>query len=261
MRKPKIKMKKINLLILFCSFGLPNALAETSSATAPLAPLGQATLFKGSLQVIGPHARALTTAGPIYAGDELKTSAQQTVKITFADQSEVWVTPNSDFTIQNYSSTPHHRFGLFHLESGLVRASVSKDQGSFPNFQIQTASASIGVRGTDFVAETGGSVVGTNVYTLDGTVAFAPTLADLKDEKSRRLISAGKQSEMHPGVALPSVSHHLDVNALAERLQKLSPELGESVKETNRERERARTAKLLDGKTEKPARKLKRKEN
>jgi hypothetical protein len=236
--------------------------AANAAMNVPADSLGKMTALQGTLSITGPRARSLVGTGPVYANDSFKTSDGQTVKIIFLDQSEIWVSPLSDFTVQSYSSKPKHRFGSFHLEQGLVRAVVTKE-GTLPNFQIHTKAATMGVRGTEFVTETGGDIIGTNLYTLDGEVAMAKSPQDLKLEKSRRLVSAGKQSELHPGETLPVVSHKIDMKALMAHLQKVSPDLYQSVEEKKKERiEALRAAKKnVPEKPIKPLRKPKRKEN
>ena len=66
-------------------------------------------LFGKVVDVQGVHARKLTQEDLIYTGDIIQTKVNQTVKLTFDDQSEVWILPHSKLTVQKYSVVPQKK--------------------------------------------------------------------------------------------------------------------------------------------------------
>jgi hypothetical protein len=248
-----MKMNKIIFFALLIS-GLANA-----------APFAQVEIYSNAstqVSIEGAHPRTIDSKGELLQGDSVVTGPGQTAKITFSDLSEVWVNPESKLTLEKYSDIPKNRLNNMFLEKGLARALVTKLKDDKIQFQLKTRAATMGVRGTDFVAETEPSGK-TSLYTLDGAVAFGRTPQDLLSDRSSRVIRRNKQSDMAPGQVLPSVGTKFDPKKLINRLQVSSPHMAKSIAQDQEKRKTVRKQEALahskDWTPPPPTRKAKRK--
>ena len=263
------KMVLVLLLNPLLAFADPSATQPATTAAPQLIPtiahgtvLSDATNPSKTVQIQGPHARAFTDQGDIYASDSISTEAGQTVKLVFDDKSEVWVAPLSKLIVQNYSVVPQKKFGQFFLEKGLMRSLVQKDDKDKIKFHVQTSTATMGVRGTEFLTEVGADHK-TSLYTLEGSVAIGHSARDLESDMSHRVVKEGLSSEMKQGQTLPTAPHKYDSKLLLARLQSISPHIATSVKEKIQARKVAtsdnKAAPKKAYEPEKPKRKMKRK--
>jgi len=229
----KVKMNRIGFVGFAVLIMSSTAGAQTPSPaqSAVLPSVGEATsTATAPISVLGPHARTFTSNGPVYKGDVIKSAPAQTVKVKFTDKSEIWIAPQTSFAIQEFYVTPAKRDALFHVESGSVRALVEKRKSDQMNFIIHTKSATMGVRGTEFLVETDQNQK-TSLYTLDGSVAIAKGVKELNDAKSTRVVNKGKYSFCTPKQSIPSASKKIDYKELMAKLQKISPEIASDVKD------------------------------
>ena len=237
----KVKMNRMNIAILGMLIVGTVAKGQTPHPAAPtlIPTVGQATSASTApISIQGPHARTFSSAGPVYKGDVINSVAAQTVKVKFSDGSEIWVAPQTNFTIQEFYVTPAKRDALFHVESGSIRALVAKRNSERVNFIMHTKSATMGVRGTEFVVETD-KTQKTSLYTLEGSVAIAKSVQALNEAKSTRVVDQGKSSFCTPAQAIPSASKKFNVKELMAKLQKISPEIASDVKDKRETRVKA----------------------
>ena len=120
------------------------------------APAGRAGFVKGTViaKTASGRARAVTTGGPVYSGDSLITGNNAYTVVLFRDQSRVTVMPNTEFRVDRlvYSEeAPAEGEGFFSLLRGGLRA-VSGAIGKYRHgaYQMRTAVATIGIRGTGY---------------------------------------------------------------------------------------------------------------
>lgn len=126
------------------------------SASAAYADIGSITGFQGG----GSIKRAATTTQAakgtkIVKNDTVSTNSQGRFKITFRDNTTVNITENSRLVIDNFvydgNNTSKGKIGL-KVTLGTVRyASGGLAKGNPGGVNIRTPTATIGVRGTDFV--------------------------------------------------------------------------------------------------------------
>ena len=103
----------------------------------------------------------------IREGDIIKTSASGHVHIRFVDGALVSVRPNSVFTVHEFKYNPADP------AASVVRLSLSKGEvRSKDKFRLNTPLVAIGVKGTDFVTQTGQET--TRVTVNQGAIVMAP---------------------------------------------------------------------------------------
>ncbi len=120
------------------------------------APAGRAGFVKGTViaKAATGRARAVTAGGPIYSGDSLVTGTNAYTVLLFRDQSRVTVMPNTEFRVDRLvfqEDKPQESEGFFSLVRGGLRA-VSGTIGKYRRnaYQMRTAVATIGIRGTGY---------------------------------------------------------------------------------------------------------------
>jgi len=95
--------------------------------------------------------QTLTTESKLYSGDRIVTDAKQSVRLQFADQSELQILPNSEVVLDKLSH--YKKSGMvdtrIRLNSGAVNTQVEKQRPD-SRYQITTPSAITAVRGTSF---------------------------------------------------------------------------------------------------------------
>ena len=225
--------------IVFAQSLIPVAAPLKATKLVSNVIVGQATTSATTpISIQGPQARTFNSSGPVYKGDVINSASGQTIKVTFTDQSEIWIAPQTNFSIQEFKVTPAKREALFHVEVGSVRALVQRRSSEKVNVIIHTRSATMGVRGTEFFVQTDKNQK-TSLYTLDGSVAIAKSVKALNDAKSTRLVEKGKYSSCTVAQLLPSASKKYNPKELKEKLQSISPEIASSVKEKHDARVKA----------------------
>lgn len=120
------------------------------------APAGRAGFVKGTViaKSASGGARAVKTGGPVYSGDALVTGSDAYAVVLFRDRSRVTVMPNTEFRVDRLvyeESKPEEGEGFFSLVRGGLRA-VSGVIGKYRRnaYQMRTAVATIGIRGTGY---------------------------------------------------------------------------------------------------------------
>jgi len=86
-------------------------------------------------------------------GDTLKTSNNGKIKIVFMDNSVMFVASKSQLIVEkyNYNKQNKERSSVLNLLSGRVKLLVAKLSSQKRDFKIKTKTATVGVRGTEFI--------------------------------------------------------------------------------------------------------------
>jgi hypothetical protein len=167
-------------LVSFFSFaGLAYGTEEEDCQLALLEDLS------GSITLAAQGGKAEARAGDSLAlGDRLETGADSWADLRLCDGSGLRVGENSRFELEAADQISSIWSWAFALSRGLLRASVkSEESGGQVKLRVRTPVAALGVRGTEFVVETG-EESGTSLHTLDGEVL----MGSAKDwEKFREL--------------------------------------------------------------------------
>lgn len=152
-------------------------LGQVQATQAP-ASVGEVTLAIGQSD-IGRETEAAASVqkgNRIREGDVIKTSASGHVHIRFMDGALVSVRPNSVFTIHEFKYNPAEPAASvvrLSLSKGEVRSiSGAAAQAAKERFRLNTPLVAIGVKGTDFVTQTGQDA--TRVTVNQGAIVMAP---------------------------------------------------------------------------------------
>ena len=149
-----------------------------AQAMPQAAAVGEITLVIGQSDVEREAQPAVQAkkGGAILEGDVIKTSASGHVHIRFVDGALVSVRPNSVFTIHEFkykSTDPAASVVRLSLGKGEVRSiSGAAAQAAKDRFRLNTPLVAIGVKGTDFVTQTGADT--TRVTVNQGAIVMAP---------------------------------------------------------------------------------------
>jgi hypothetical protein len=163
-----IKLKHTLLaLITLLSSSLGNvAMADAS--------VGEIIFTVGEVKVLGSKA-SLKRGDTLAVGQTLLTGSNGHVHIRFIDQAFVSVRPGSELLIEQYlydQAEPKNNRIKFSLVKGTSRFITGKaGQAAKQNFRLNTPVAAVGIRGTDFVAQSDAFV--TRVSVQQGGVTLS----------------------------------------------------------------------------------------
>jgi hypothetical protein len=147
-----IRHAAVALLVLLLPAGFAS-LAQAQSA-------GQVTHLSGPLfGVKADGARqVLSVNSAVDPGDTLITEAKTYARVKFTDASEITLRPDTQFKIENYAfvqADPAKDNALFSLFKGALRTitGLVGKRGNQDAYRMSTPTATIGIRGTQYIAE------------------------------------------------------------------------------------------------------------
>lgn len=117
----------------------------------------------------------VSSAEPVFFKDTIETDEESRVVLRFDDMSVLTLGEESIVEINQMLYDPHEksRETVIKLVRGKLRVKAAKIASSRTNFEIQTPTAVIGVRGTEFIVDVDRRGH-TRVVTLEGLVAMKP---------------------------------------------------------------------------------------
>jgi len=131
--------------------------------------------FDGDVSVTRANGekQIITTVTKLYSGDRIVTAQAQSVRLQFADRSELQILPNSEVVLDKLSH--YKQTGMvdtrIRLNNGAVNTHVEKQRPD-SRYQITTPSAITAVRGTSFRLSTDEQQISRTEVT-EGTVAVS----------------------------------------------------------------------------------------
>lgn len=133
--------------------------ALAAAAAAALAAAGTVAQLSGTLSVKKPDGsvRILSQKSEIQNGDTLNTERDSYAQIRFVDGAQMTMKPNTSIKLDNIKFTEDKQqedsfvFGL--LKGGLRAVTGLVGKRSKDKYQVGTATATIGIRGTTFAAD------------------------------------------------------------------------------------------------------------
>ena len=139
-------MKTTVIAAAFLAFGA-HAAAQTVPAGKVLVVAGSATLERAGQQL------PLQVGAAVESGDILAVGDKSTLQVRFTDESVVALRANSQFKIENYrfdknADSDRSLMGL--LKGGMRTITGLIGKTNNKNYSVQTATATIGIRGTHF---------------------------------------------------------------------------------------------------------------
>ena len=135
------------------------AAAVAAAYTSALASNATVTQLSGTLSVkkADGSVRILSQKSQIESGDTVNTERDSYAQIKFSDGAQVTLKPNTAVKIDNFSfseSKPQEDSFLYSLVKGGLRAVTGiVGKRSKDKYQLGTATATIGIRGTTFSAD------------------------------------------------------------------------------------------------------------
>jgi hypothetical protein len=126
---------------------------------AQAAPAGQVINLSGPLfAVAGDGARRVLSVGShVEAGETLITEAKTYAQVRFIDKGVVTLRPSTQFKIESFAfdeQAPEKDTAVFGLLKGALRSvtGLVGKRGNQDAYKMNTATATIGIRGTDYIA-------------------------------------------------------------------------------------------------------------
>lgn len=191
------------LKALFMSALMLAPLTAVNTVRAEMVPIGQVEMKSGDGSIIRgsdsiPVANGKTVV--LQAKDTVQTSKDSGAVVTVGESDsadQFTLGEKTTFAIDEYVTEQEKPTrGLFSLLGGKVRSVVNSVKGN-KDIKMRTSSATIGVKGTDFLTEVPNNEV-TQVTTFQGEVSLRNLLGSLQKEVS---IGSGNTSMVFAGGA------------------------------------------------------------
>jgi hypothetical protein len=139
-------------MLALCLVALP-CLAQTIVADV------ERVVGEASAQATGAEARKLKTGDPVYLGDRLVTASGALLELAFRDRTRFTLGSETQMTVKEFSAPDSEKpsflaevtRGVFRVISGLIARQKPRA------VKFVTPTATIGIRGTHFGAETDGA--------------------------------------------------------------------------------------------------------
>ena len=195
-------------------------LVSLATATAAYAvEIGTVASLRGSAEIGRNGAWSEASAGsPLQQGDRIRTGNPGRVRIVFQDDSLLTLNDDTEIVLDESVFAPEGESrSLTSLLRGAVNAVVSEyyeNPGS--EYSIRTATATAGVRGTEFIMSYFPERELAEVIGISGQVEVRSTLADIEDSV---YVTASEVSQVGAGKA-PTPSQPLSEPLLEERLER-----------------------------------------
>lgn len=162
-------------------------------------------VVKGNVKIQGPNSSSEAKVGSkIHEGETVVTGDDSRAKIVMTDRNIINISPNTQLKIEKYSNTSKDKNVRLNLIEGKVRNNVEqKYDNKNSKFEVRTATAVAGVRGTQFITSYNSSTRVTEVITLKGQVSFASLSAVQQSattgSTSEVVVGRGEKSEFQDG--------------------------------------------------------------
>jgi hypothetical protein len=179
---------------------------EASVAEAVFAR-GQVTRLRGSAS------EALAAGATLQSGDRIRTGAQSSASLRFADGSRLLIPPDSDVTLEQLlvlgrGALPAVRIGV---QQGGADSRVTPNAQRVPLYEVRTPHVNLGVRGTEFRVQTAGAQ--SRMQVLSSAVHADGLGADVASGQG--LLAEGAARAVAPLLPAPDLS---GLSPVAERL-------------------------------------------
>ncbi len=140
-------------------FSISLAVAFATFSAAALGSTGQVTQLSGTLSVrkADGSIRILSQRSEVENGDTVNTERDSYAQIKFTDGAQITLKPNTTVKIENFKYTeddPKDDSFVYRLVKGGLRAVTGLvGKRSKEKYQLETATATVGIRGTTFSAD------------------------------------------------------------------------------------------------------------
>ncbi|MCK5237441.1 MAG: FecR domain-containing protein [Deltaproteobacteria bacterium] len=165
-------------------------------------PVGAVVAWKGEVKLShgsGTQVSSIRQSQAIYVNDVITTSERSMAKLLMKDDSILSIGPNTKLKVSQFylNSGKKKRVSVFKMLRGSVRTLAARYfGGTGSSFNIQTPTAVVGVKGTDFIIKTDRN--STEIITLHGEVLAKNAAKGVKGVVS---IKPGQTSRVNKGEA------------------------------------------------------------
>lgn len=132
-------------------------LVVQSVGVAGTLPIGRVSYIQGKASALAPDkgARDLTLGDSLFQEDSVTTLDQTKIRLTFVDNTHVILGEKSEMTLRDYRYLPQSAQHSSRIWISMAKGALKMVTGLIgknkrADVQIQTVSATIGIRGTDF---------------------------------------------------------------------------------------------------------------
>ncbi|SHM39384.1 FecR protein [Duganella sacchari] len=173
-------IKALMLLVLFWMAGASWA-AQVAGTVVQLSGPLMAKKADGAVRI-------LSMKSEVESGDTLVTEKNTYAMVKFIDNSEITLKPSTTFKVENFSfeaGNPNADSASFNLVKGGLRSVTGLlGKRNKEKFAMKTPTATIGIRGTTFIAEwvepSAEAVAAREAYMLASTAALDPLAAPVQ---------------------------------------------------------------------------------
>lgn len=162
------------------------------------AEYGVFMVVKGRVLVEGASAKfEAKLNSKVQVGDMIITENDSRAKIVMSDRNIINISPNTKMKIEKYSNENGSKNVQLNLIEGKIRNNVEqKYDNKNSKFEVRTATAVAGVRGTQFVTSFDKVTKVTEVITLKGQVFFQNvSTSESKAPEKSVIVGKGEKSE------------------------------------------------------------------
>ncbi len=158
-------------------------------------------VVKGKVKVQNAKASIEAKVGTkVQQGDTIITEKDSRAKIVMSDRNIINVSPSTTFKIEKYSNSKADKNVEMNLIEGKIRNNVvEKYDNKNSKFEVRTATAVAGVRGTQFVTSFDTQTKVTEVITLKGQVLFQSIAVGDKPASEPVVVNKGEKSQAQEG--------------------------------------------------------------
>lgn len=151
-------------------WALPQGIPNPQTAYAEVVHM------RGQVQKYSSAGELLSHVGMgdlLATGDVIKTGADSSVTILFADTSKLLVADNSSIVLQHmlYSKDNNSAETVIHMNTGSAESRVAKQNGFGARYEVRTPAMQLAVRGTVFITNYDKDSGKASVSVLEGSVA------------------------------------------------------------------------------------------
>jgi hypothetical protein len=209
---------------LFCLVLLWVALGAGLVAAAP-EPVGRVDWLQGSVTVEREGVTGPATVGdPVYLHDKWQTTNESGAELVFVDESRIRMGPKAFLEITEYVYQPQDksRNSLISMMAGKARFVVQDLQDyKEKRFRVQTQTAVVGTRGTEFIVVIDPLTGSTKVLSIVNEIIFAPLGAPQKYV----VLAPNTTSEVKPNVlpTAPAVAPPAVYNEMIKGVEQTLP--------------------------------------
>lgn len=190
-----LKISLVNLIVIFCAqfcFG---------------AGIGKVVIIKGDAGLVHEKSRSKIKIGnTISSGDEIVTEAGAYVKVVMADRNILVVAENTKLIIDEYVTAKDKKSVQMTMDYGSARHILKqKYVNKNEKYEVRTATAVAGVRGTDFFTIYDGKSGDAVVCTLKGKVSLE-IMNNGAAAQSPVMVEAGHFIKVRKGELQPKIN-------------------------------------------------------